>query len=139
RRLLQYKSMNAAAQYGIRGHRARDIVTSVERAVREARIGPGTALPTVRELARSLRVSPTTVAAAYRTLRSRGVVQAQGRRGTRVAPRPPLPTPQAPPVPAHIRNLADGNPDPGLLPPLRPVLARLGGRPHLYGAPASRP
>src|SRR5262245_17170879 len=114
--------MNDAVQYGIRGANASDIAGSIERAMREERLRPGDLLPTVRHLARVLRVSPTTVAGAFRTLRTRGLVRAEGRRGTRVSHRPPLPTASALAVPSHLRNLADGNPDPNLLPPLAPML-----------------
>jgi DNA-binding transcriptional MocR family regulator len=125
-------------QYGISGDDARGIVASVETAIREGRLGPGAAMPTVRDLARALRVSPTTVAAAYRTLRTRGLVQAQGRRGTRVSHRPPLPVRALAAVPAHLHNVALGNPDPALLPPLKRVLSRLDAGPYLYGEKANR-
>jgi DNA-binding transcriptional MocR family regulator len=91
--------------------------------VRDGRFAPGAQLPTVRDLARRLRVSPTTVAAAYQRLRLRGVIAGRGRQGTRVAHRPPLPTASPAAAPAGLRNLADGNPDPRLLPPL-PALDR---------------
>jgi DNA-binding transcriptional MocR family regulator len=42
-------------------------------------------------------------------------------------------------VPTHLRNLAEGNPDPALLPRLRGVLGRLPDRPRLYGEPAYDP
>jgi len=67
------------AQHGIRGDSASTIAASVEAAIREGRLAAGAPLPTVRELARALRLSPTTVAAAYRWLRVRGLVHAQGR------------------------------------------------------------
>src|SRR5207244_4461172 len=79
------------------------------------------------------------VAAAYRTLRVRGLVHAQGRRGTRVSPRPPLPIRPVAPAPAHLRDLSLGNPDRALLPSLTRALARLPRRPGLYGEPANRP
>jgi DNA-binding transcriptional MocR family regulator len=128
------------AQYGIRGRSASAIGASVEAAIREGRLGAGTPLPTVRDLARGLRVSPTTVAAAYRALRARGLVHAQGRRGTRVSLRPPLPIPAPAAAPPHLRDLALGNPDPLLLPSLAPALAGLDPRPagRLYGVPANR-
>jgi DNA-binding transcriptional MocR family regulator len=130
--------MNIVARYGIRGAGASTIATSVETAIREGRLGPGASLPTVRELAEALRVSPTTVAAAYRTLRQRGLVHARGRRGTRVSERPPLPVRALVAAPPHLRDLSLGNPDPALLPPLRRVLGRLPPRPGLYGEPANR-
>jgi len=111
----------------------------VETAIREGQLAAGSALPTVRDLARQLRVSPTTVAAAYRTLRARGLVHAQGRRGTRVSPRPPLPIRAVAPAPSHLRDVSLGNPDPALLPSLRRPLAGLARRPGLYGEPANRP
>jgi DNA-binding transcriptional MocR family regulator len=86
----------------------------------------------VRELATALEVSPATVAAAYRTLRQRGLVTAQGRRGTVVAGAPPLRIRGARPLPPHARDLASGNPDPALLPTLRPFAPSH----KLYGGPA---
>ena len=53
----------------------------------------------MRSLAASLKASPATVHAAYRILRQRGFVIAEGRRGTRVAPRPPLRIPRRRPAP----------------------------------------
>ena len=127
------------AQHGIRGDSASTIAASVEAAIREGRLAAGAPLPTVRELARALHLSPTTVAAAYRWLRVRGLVHAQGRRGTRVSPRPPLPVPVLAPAPAHLHDLSLGNPDPTLLPSLRRALGRAARRPGLYGEPANRP
>src|SRR5262249_38300972 len=108
---------------------------SVERALLAGRLAPGAALPPVRALAAQLRLSPATVAAAYRTLRVRGLVAGEGRRGTRVVLRPPLPVRPAPVVGPGLRDLAEGNPDPALLPDLRRVLRGLPTRPTLYGAP----
>ena len=129
--MLQYKSLNVPEQYKIRGATAREIAADIEGAVRDARLAPGGKLPTVRDLARRLRISPTTVAAAYQRLRSRGVIAGQGRRGTRVLFRPPIPTRSPAAVPDNLRNLADGNPDPRLLPRL-PAL-RSSASPRLYG------
>ena len=131
--------MNIVERYGIRGGGASGIVASVEAAIRAGRLAPGASLPTVRELARALRLSPTTVAAAYRTLRLRGLVHAQGRRGTRISPRPPLSVRPLASAPPHLRDLSLGNPDPALLPPLHRALGRLPRRPGLYGEAANRP
>src|SRR5208282_4998462 len=88
--LLQYVTMNVSVQYQIRGHSGNQIAASIENAIRGGRLHSGERLPTVRALATRLRVSPTTVAAAYNALRGRGLVHGSGRRGTVVNRRPPL-------------------------------------------------
>lgn len=90
----------------------------------------------MRELAASLAVSPATVAAAYRTLKQRGFVVAERARGTSVAPVPPVRVTRAAPLPAGVRDLASGNPDPRLLPSLADALARVEPAHKLYGVPA---
>jgi DNA-binding transcriptional MocR family regulator len=114
----------------IAGSTAREIATSAETAIRDGVLESGDPLPTVRELAHNLGTSPATVNSAYRILRQRGLVVAEGRRGTRVADRPPLRTPtrpvSMPTAPsAGIRDLSIGLPDLALLPPLAPALARI--------------
>lgn len=78
-------------------------------------------------------MSPATVAAAYRTLKQRSLVSANRRRGTVVAMEPPLGVRSRPPLPPNTRDLASGNPEPALLPPLGPALARLDPEHKLYG------
>ncbi|WP_340556178.1 aminotransferase class I/II-fold pyridoxal phosphate-dependent enzyme [Streptomyces sp. GSL17-111] len=128
--------------YRITGRRATEIADSVERGVSSGALPPGRALPALRDLAAHLGVNPNTVAAAYRTLRERGVVETAGRRGTRVRARPASTPREALRVaaPEGTRDLADGNPDTALLPSLEAALAeaavRYTRRPTLYGAPA---
>ncbi|HZU49930.1 MAG TPA: GntR family transcriptional regulator [Mycobacterium sp.] len=53
--------------------------------IRTGRLGPGTRLPTVRELAGQLHLAVNTVARAYRELEAAGIVETRGRFGTFVA------------------------------------------------------
>src|SRR2546421_4212730 len=122
--------MAEVAQYQLAGSNAREIAASAETAIRDGQLRSGDSLPTVRGLAQRLRVSPATVNSAYRVLRQRGLVVGDGRRGTRVASRPALRMPaRSRPVPAAAelgrRDLTLGLPDPELLPPIAPALARV--------------
>ncbi len=131
--MLQYKRSFVTARFSITGDRADAIARSVESAISDGRLSAREALPPVRALAESLGVSPTTVAAAYRTLRQRGLVVGDGRRGTRVASRENDRTRLPIRMLAGTTNLADGNPDPDLLPDLEPLVRRLPMPRDLYG------
>ena len=103
------------------GGTAAEISASVEAGVRRGALPPGRALPPVRDLAATLGLSPATVAAAYKALRQRGIVETHGRNGTRIRPRPPLASTRAGrrlPVPPGVLDLSAGEPDPRLLPRL---------------------
>src|SRR5262245_58932170 len=123
-------------KYTLSGKTAAGIAESIERGIREGALRPGEALPPMRTLAATLSVSPATVAAAYRTVKLRGLVSAEGRRGTRIGWHPPLPARARSPIASGLRNLADGNPDASFLP-------RLQGprqvRSPLYGGPTNLP
>jgi DNA-binding transcriptional MocR family regulator len=121
------------------GASAAAIAETIELAIADDRLAPAERLPTVRELADELEVSPATVAAAYRTLKQRGLVSANRRRGTVVAAQPPLRVIGGPPLPPNTRDLASGNPDPEMLPPLKPAFERLGTEHKLYGGPIRLP
>lgn len=116
-------------------------MASVESGVRSGALAAGAVLPPVRRLAVDLGVSPGTVAAAYRTLRQRGVIETGGRRGSRVRARPPIaPRSQGRlPVPPAARDVASGDPDPALLPALGPRLRKLAPEPVLYGVAGPLP
>jgi DNA-binding transcriptional MocR family regulator len=87
-------------------------------------------------------VSPATVAAAYRDLRRLGLVEGDGRQGTRVAPRPPVfGVSQAPRLVAldGTVDLSSGYPDAHLLPRLRPLRDQAGAPAASYDAAVNDP
>ncbi|HYL71457.1 MAG TPA: aminotransferase class I/II-fold pyridoxal phosphate-dependent enzyme, partial [Candidatus Dormibacteraeota bacterium] len=137
--LLCYKALNVTTRYHISGRRATDIAASVERGIRDGAINPGSQLPPVRRLAGRLGVSAATVASAYRELRLRGLIIAAGRQGTTVVPRGPVSPRGRPHFGPGIRDLAGGNPDPDLLPDLRPHLSAIDPVSVMYGAQPSEP
>lgn len=61
------------------------IMDEVRRGLVRGTIGPGDALPSVRELATELRINPRTVSQAYAELERDGVVRVRQGRGTFVA------------------------------------------------------
>ncbi|WP_157859328.1 GntR family transcriptional regulator, partial [Streptomyces pathocidini] len=105
-------------EYRIEGRRAAEIAASVERGIGAGELIPGQPLPPLRELAQRLDVNPNTVAAAYRALRDRGVIETAGRRGSRVRARPASTAREAirVDVPPGVVDVSTGNPDPALLP-----------------------
>lgn len=109
------------------------------------KLEPGQLLPPMRELAGQLGVNPNTVAAAYRTLRERGVIETAGRRGSRIRSKPATTGREyiRVEVPDGVRNVADGNPDRALLPGLAEAFAAAAERsdrePVMYGEAAVEP
>jgi DNA-binding transcriptional MocR family regulator len=127
-------------QYRIAGDGAAEIAASVERGIEVGELRPGSPLPAVRSLASQLGVSPTTVAAAFKDLRSRGLVVTRSRSGAFVSWRPPVAGAWVgTPAPAGARDLSSGNPDPELLPDLTPVLRRIEPPRQLYGGDPADP
>jgi len=132
----------------LKGSTAAEIAASVERSVHAGGQGGGQ-LPTIRELAATLRVSPVTVAAAYRLLQTRGLTVGHGRRGTRLRPSElaharlgtfggsarQAQAARATSIADGVVDLATGNPDPGLLPPIDVALRTVDTSPHFYGEP----
>lgn len=126
--------MTELTQYRISGRGTAEIVASAERGIEEGGLKPGDPLPSVRALASTLGVSPTTVAAALAELRSRGLVVTRARSRAYVSWRPPIAGAWfGPVVPPDSRDLASGNPDPDLLPDLTPFLRKIEPPRQLYG------
>ncbi|HEX6688622.1 MAG TPA: aminotransferase class I/II-fold pyridoxal phosphate-dependent enzyme [Solirubrobacterales bacterium] len=127
-------------QYRITGDGAAEIAASIERGIEDGALRPGAPLPAVRTLAAELGVSPTTVAAAFKDLRSRGLAVTRSRSGAQVSWRPPVAGSWlGAAVPAGVRDFASGNPDPDLLPDLAPVLRRIEPPRQLYGGEPADP
>lgn len=118
------------------GATAGEIADSIEEYARG--VAADEQLPTIRELAATLHVSPVTVAAAYRLLHSRGLAIGHGRRGTRLRAHaaPQLPTLRATRAADGVVDLSSGNPDPALLPSIDAALRGRRADTHLYGDPA---
>ena len=134
-----------AVQYQVSGDSASSISASIESGVRDGGFPGGAPLPPIRVLADQLHVSPATVAKAYQELRQRGVVEADGRRGTRVRSRPPIAGPRSAlrlPVPPGALDLSSGEPDLRLLPLIGPALravAEVAGPPPGYASAIAMP
>jgi DNA-binding transcriptional MocR family regulator len=122
----------------ISGTTSVNIAASIESAISAGRAAAGEALPPVRAVATARGVSTATVAAAYRLLRDRGLVVADGRRGTRIRGAAVREVAGAP-FPSGVRDLAGGNPDPALLPSLEKAVSRIDLSPRLYGGEINHP
>jgi DNA-binding transcriptional MocR family regulator len=110
---------------------ARGIAAAVSRLVTAGSLPAGTRLPTVRDVARELRVSPTTVSEAWGSLARAGAIETRGRSGTFVAgvfpARRRLRYAQLGSAPAGAaRDFSTGVPDHDLLPDLSGTLKRIG-------------
>ena len=101
------------------------LAASLERLVRDGRCAADSLLPPLRDLAVGLGISPGTAAAAYKVLRERGVVSTDRRRGTRVLTAPSQHEYRDLPVMKGELDLRAANPDPQLLPNLRPAFAAI--------------
>ncbi len=66
----------------------RQIEDGVQRLLASGRLPVGTAVPSVRELARALRINPATVSKAYRRLTDAGLLTVRRGEGTFVAELP---------------------------------------------------
>ncbi len=116
---------------------AKGLTQAVTRAIRDGLLEPGERLPPIREVARELMMSPTTVSAAWGTLARAGTLVTAGRRGTVVAdvsaPREGRYRRALDRDAAFETDLSTGVPDAALLPSLQQALRQLTSA----GTPAS--
>ncbi|WP_228375025.1 aminotransferase class I/II-fold pyridoxal phosphate-dependent enzyme [Demequina iriomotensis] len=111
------------------------IASALSMLIRTGEVAPRTRLPTVRDVAKRLEVSPGTVSAAWHGLVDAGLIEARGRAGSYVLePRTPWLTTRsghlaevaaATPPGVERLELAIGIPDPLLLPDITAALERV--------------
>ncbi|MCU1508051.1 MAG: GntR family transcriptional regulator [Glaciihabitans sp.] len=108
------------------------IAGAIARLISSGELAPGDRLPTVRELAADLGVSPATVSHAWQALSGVGLIVSRGRSGSFVRAER---TTWLPPRSRHLTelpiaslDLSTGTPDPELLPNLGPALSRVSSR-----------
>ena len=87
------------------------LVRALRDAIRVGDLDQGTQLPTVRDLAWRLNVTPGTVSRAYQIATQEGLLQATVGRGTFVAARTPRLGPRVPPVPERSLRAGPGRID----------------------------
>lgn len=109
------------------------IAAALGRLITSGRIVPGERLPTVREFATELGVSPATISHAWQALTSAGLIVSRGRSGTFVREQAPRWLPARSQSMAGFAqptriDLSRGTPDPELLPALGPALSRVSQR-----------
>jgi DNA-binding transcriptional MocR family regulator len=106
------------------------LASTIHQLIRSGELAIGTRLPTVRQVAASLHVSPTVVSGAWQLLARTGAIRTEGRRGTFVIgqqaePAPPRLWQTSLTVGQFAVDLSAGVPDTALLPDLQPALQRL--------------
>src|ERR1700712_346964 len=109
------------------------IAAAVSRLIRSGEIASGDRLPTVRDLAATLGVSPATVSNAWQALAGVGLIASRGRAGSFVlqAGTTWMPAHFAELAGSHVESRLDlsaGTPDAELLPDLAAALARVPSR-----------
>src|SRR5690554_1871 len=109
------------------------IAAGVGRLIHSGRLSVGDRLPTVREIATELGVSPATVSQAWQALASVGLIISRGRNGTFVREQPARRTTPRSQLAAQLTlkqslELSSGTPDPDLLPTIGPALSRVADR-----------
>ncbi|MEJ3405829.1 aminotransferase class I/II-fold pyridoxal phosphate-dependent enzyme [Rathayibacter sp. YIM 133350] len=107
-----------------------EIAAALARLIHDGQLAPGDRLPTVRQMAADLGVSPATVSQAWQALARAGLIVSRGRAGSFVR------STDAPWLPPRTKGLAGyvgelrldlsrGTPDPQLLPELERALTRV--------------
>ena len=109
-------------------HSAKGIALALSAGIDRGVLRPGERLPPIRRVARDLQVAPATISAAWSQLARAGLIETDGRRGTRVreASVGPRRYRRALDSQAGYRvDLSTGLPDPRLLPDLHAAMQRV--------------
>lgn len=128
-----------AAEAGTDKMTASEIFESVRQKVRTGKLGPGDALPPVRELAVRLGVHRNTVASAYKKLAAAGIAVTNGRYGTTIAQAEDLTEQEGPACQTALTDVSGGNPEPSVLPDVAPLLQAVSLTPRSYGGNVINP
>lgn len=116
-------------------HTAEGIFQRMESDIARGLYKPDQLLPSIRDLAGELQVSPATVAAAFRRLTERGLTYVERGVGTKVRNEGLLSETLSHSIPTTLNgstDVASGSPDPGLLPDLNTHLRRIRVATSLY-------
>lgn len=116
-------------------HSARGLTRQISALIQSGTLPVGTRLPSIRDLAFGLGISPATVSIAWSDLRKRGIISGRGRRGMYVcnmfiSPRPTRRTASLNHENASL-NLTSYTPDPSRLPCLYQAFQTLAPIPNL--------
>src|SRR3954469_17591750 len=122
---------------GVDDHSAKGIALALSAGIDRGVLRPGERLPPIRQVARDLQVAPATISAAWSQLARDGLIETDGRRGTRVREGSvgPRRYRRALDAQAGYRvDLSTGLPDPRLLPDLHAAMQRVprDETPHSY-------
>ncbi|MGC4109629.1 MAG: aminotransferase class I/II-fold pyridoxal phosphate-dependent enzyme [Nocardioides sp.] len=107
---------------------AKGIALALSAGIDRGTLRPGERLPPIRRVARDLQVAPATISAAWSQLARAGLIETDGRRGTRVREASVGPRRYRRALDAHAAyrlDLSTGLPDPRLLPDLHAAMQRI--------------
>ncbi|MFT4030147.1 MAG: aminotransferase class I/II-fold pyridoxal phosphate-dependent enzyme [Protaetiibacter sp.] len=122
-----------------RASTSREIAEAIERAIEAGEFTPGAQLPSIRTLTKSAKVSPGTVALAYKTLADHGyIVVRQGSRA-RVSAKPPTTRVPRASVPSGVRDVTTMTPSLRLLPDVAAMIGPSLYRPQGYDSANATP
>jgi DNA-binding transcriptional MocR family regulator len=121
----------------IRDRTAKGIALALSGGIDRGVLRAGEQLPPIRRVARDLRVAPATVSAAWSQLARAGLIETDGRRGTRVREAVAGPRRYRRALDSQVPwrvDLSTGLPDPHLLPDLHAAMQRVprDDTPHSY-------